>query len=48
MLLGVGVGVALLDGFNTYMRAGKLFPGPQLYAGMGIVVSFCLAVLCQY
>jgi hypothetical protein len=23
-------------GFNTYMRAGKLFPGPHLYAGMAI------------
>lgn len=35
-LLGVGVGVAILGAFNTYMRAGKLFPGPHLYAGMAI------------
>ena len=35
-LLGAGVGVSILGGFNTYMRAGKLFPGPHLYAGMAI------------
>lgn len=32
-LLGAGVTVSLLGAFNTYMRAGKLFPGPHLYAG---------------
>ncbi len=37
VLLGVGVGVALLGAMNTYLRAGKLFPGPHLYAGAGIV-----------
>jgi len=36
ILLGVGVGVSILGGFNTYLRAGKLFPGPHLYAGMAI------------
>jgi uncharacterized membrane protein YidH (DUF202 family) len=35
-LLGVGVGVAILGAFNTYMRVGKLFPGPHLYAGMAV------------
>lgn len=35
-LLGGGVVVSILGGFNTYMRAGKLFPGPHLYAGMAI------------
>jgi hypothetical protein len=36
VLLGVGVMVSILGGFNTYLRAGKLFPGPHLFAGMGI------------
>ena len=35
-LLGAGVTVSMLGAFNTYMRAGKLFPGPHLYAGMAI------------
>jgi hypothetical protein len=29
---------------NTYARAGKLFPGPHLYAGAGLVVLWALAV----
>ena len=28
---------------NTYARAGKLFPGPHLYAGAGLVVLWSLA-----
>ena len=28
---------------NTYARAGKLFPGPHLYAGAGLVVLWALA-----
>ena len=36
VLLGVGVGVSLLGAMNTYLRAGKLFPGPHLYAGAAI------------
>ena len=28
---------------NTYMRAGKLFPGPHLYAGAGCVAMWVLA-----
>ena len=31
---------------NTYARAGKLFPGPHLYAGAGLVVLWALAALC--
>eukprot|EP01040_Poterioochromonas_malhamensis_P004708 gene4708-5044_t len=34
ILLGAGVTVSILGAFNTYMRAGRLFPGPHLYAGM--------------
>ena len=29
---------------NTFARAGKLFPGPHLYAGAGLVVVWALAV----
>lgn len=29
---------------NTYARAGKLFPGPHLYAGATLVVLWSLAV----
>ena len=29
---------------NTYARAGKLFPGPHLYAGAGLVCLWALAV----
>jgi hypothetical protein len=31
---------------NTYARAGKLFPGPHLYAGAGLVVLWALAASC--
>lgn len=43
ILLGVGVTVSVLGAFNTYMRAGKLFPGPHLYAGMGITICWAVA-----
>jgi hypothetical protein len=43
ILLGVGVTVAVLGTFNTYMRAGKLFPGPHLYAGMAITICWAIA-----
>jgi len=42
-LLGAGVTVSLLGAFNTYMRAGKLFPGPHLYAGMGVTILWAVA-----
>jgi hypothetical protein len=38
ILLGAGVSVSILGAFNTYMRAGRLFPGPHLYAGMAITI----------
>ena len=38
ILLGVGVTVSILGAFNTYMRSGRLFPGPHLYAGMAITI----------
>jgi hypothetical protein len=38
ILLGAGVTVSILGAFNTYMRAGKLFPGPHLYGGMAITI----------
>jgi Protein of unknown function (DUF4079) len=31
---------------NTYARAGKLFPGPHLYAGAGLVCLWAIAVAC--
>ena len=34
--LGVGVSVSLLGCLNTFLRAGKLYPGPHLYAGAAI------------
>lgn len=42
-LLGVGVFASILGGFNTYFRAGKLFPGPHLYAGAGMTVCWAVA-----
>lgn len=42
-LLGAGVTVAILGAFNTYMRAGKLFPGPHLYAGMACTILWAVA-----
>ncbi len=36
VLLGVGVMVSILGATNTYLRAGKLFPGPHLFAGAAI------------
>lgn len=38
VLLGAGVTVSVLGAFNTYMRTGKLFPGPHLYGGMSITI----------
>jgi hypothetical protein len=37
------VGVSLLGAMNTYLRAGKLFPGPHLYAGAIITGCWALA-----
>ena len=43
LLLGLGVFTSILGGFNTYFRAGKLFPGPHLFAGAGITVLWAVA-----
>lgn len=43
LLLAGGVGIAFFGGLNTYLRAGKLFPGPHLYAGAIIVVLWAFA-----
>ena len=38
ILVGVGVTVSLLGAWNTYLSAGELFPGPHLFAGLGITI----------
>lgn len=43
ILLSAGVSVSILGAFNTYMRTGRLFPGPHLYAGMGVTILWALA-----
>lgn len=43
LLLFVGTAFAIEGPLNTYARAGKLFPGPHLYAGAGLVVLWALA-----
>jgi hypothetical protein len=43
VLLGIGTSFAIEGPVNTFMRAGKLFPGPHLYAGAGCVVCWALA-----
>ena len=35
ILLGFGVFEAVGGGLNTWLRTGKLFPGPHLFAGAG-------------
>mmetsp|Transcript_11230 Transcript_11230/g.15428 ORF Transcript_11230/g.15428 Transcript_11230/m.15428 type:complete len:279 (+) Transcript_11230:58-894(+) len=43
VLLAIGVPFAIEGPVNTYMRAGKLFPGPHLYAGAAVVSLWALA-----
>lgn len=43
ILLAFGVSIAVEGCVNTWMRTGKLFPGPHLFAGAGIVVLWALA-----
>lgn len=43
LLLGLGVLISVSGGLNTYLRVGKLFPGPHLFAGAGITVLWALA-----
>lgn len=35
LLLSLGVAAGVVGPLNTYIRTGKLFPGPHLYAGAG-------------
>ena len=42
-LLAFGTCLAVEGGMNTYLRTGKLFPGPHLFAGMGIVCLWAAA-----
>ncbi|DBA81288.1 TPA: hypothetical protein ACH3X2_006905 [Trebouxia sp. C0005] len=37
LLMGLGTATAVAGPVNTYLRSGKLFPGPHLYAGAAIV-----------
>ena len=46
LLLGLGVLIAVEGPVNTYLRTGKLFPGPHLYAGAAIVVLWAAAAAC--
>ncbi|XP_060218348.1 uncharacterized protein LOC132645400 [Lycium barbarum] len=43
ILLGFGVAEAVFGGLNTWLRTGKLFPGPHLFAGAGITVLWAAA-----
>ncbi|KAH9627557.1 hypothetical protein KSS87_005611 [Heliosperma pusillum] len=43
ILLGFGVFEAIGGGVNTWIRTGKLFPGPHLFAGAAITVLWAAA-----
>jgi len=43
VILGLGTSFAIEGPVNTFLRAQKLFPGPHLYAGAGVVVSWAMA-----
>eukprot|EP00798_Chlamydomonas_sp_ICE-L_P003326 gene3326-13357_t len=43
ILLASGVGIAIEGCANTYIRTGKLFPGPHLFAGATIVFLWAAA-----
>ncbi|KAK9713597.1 hypothetical protein RND81_06G038300 [Saponaria officinalis] len=43
ILLGFGVFEAIGGGVNTWLRTGKLFPGPHLFAGAAITVLWAAA-----
>mmetsp|Transcript_43170 Transcript_43170/g.105606 ORF Transcript_43170/g.105606 Transcript_43170/m.105606 type:complete len:271 (-) Transcript_43170:197-1009(-) len=42
-LLALGVTFSIEGACDTYLRAGKLFPGPHLFAGAGITVLWAVA-----
>lgn len=43
LLLGMGITFGIIGPLNTYLRAGKLFPGPHLYAGGAVLVLWAIA-----
>lgn len=43
LLACLGTLFAIEGPLNTYARAGKLFPGPHLYAGAGLVCLWAIA-----
>lgn len=43
LLLAFGTVIAIEGCVNTYTRTGKLFPGPHLFAGAGIVALWAIA-----
>ena len=43
VVLGLGTSFAIEGPVNTFLRAQKLFPGPHLYAGAGVVVCWAMA-----
>ncbi|XP_071729524.1 uncharacterized protein [Rutidosis leptorrhynchoides] len=43
ILLAFGVFESIGGGVNTYLRTGKLFPGPHLFAGAAITVLWAAA-----
>jgi len=46
LLAFLGTLFAIEGPLNTYGRTGKLFPGPHLYAGAGLVCLWALAAAC--
>ena len=46
LLAAIGTFFAIEGPLNTYARAGKLFPGPHLYAGAGLVCLWAAAAAC--
>jgi len=42
-ILASGVAFSIEGATDTYFRAGKLFPGPHLYAGAGITILWAVA-----
>jgi len=43
LILGLGILMSIAGPFNTFLRTGKLFPGPHLYAGASMTVLWALA-----
>ncbi|GAX82504.1 hypothetical protein CEUSTIGMA_g9931.t1 [Chlamydomonas eustigma] len=43
LILASGTGIAIEGAVNTYLRTGKLFPGPHLFVGAGMVALWAFA-----